>query len=209
MSPDGDRVRRRLPAGTRRALILDAARAVIAERGLSGATVREIADAAGVRPGTITHHFATTEELLAAVLHAESDRFRGEAAAAITGPSSAMQGLLAIGDVLLADRPEVRDHWRIWLDFLARAAHDVPLAESQSERYRDWRRLLRDLIAEGIARGELRAVDPDAAAVDLVALVDGLAIQAFFVLGDVTPEGARRHLADAVAHRFSPQAPAG
>lgn len=204
MTPDRDAVRRRLPAEARRALILDAARAVIAEHGLGAATVREIAGAAGVRPGTITHHFAATEELLSAALRAESDRFREEAAAAIAGRSSTLEGLLAIGDVLLADRTEVRDHWRIWLDFLARAPHDSVLAEAQSERYRDWRRLLCELIAEGIERRELRDLDPDDVAVDLVAFVDGLAIQAFFGIGSLTPEIARQHYADGVKRRLTP-----
>jgi AcrR family transcriptional regulator len=209
VSQDGDAVRRRLPAITRRALIIDAARRVIAEQGLSGATVREIAAAAGVRPGTITHHFASIEELLTEVLHLESDRFGQELAAAVSARSGAMAGLRAIGDVMLADRPEVRDHWRIWLDLWARASHDAPLAGWQAERYRGSRRLVRDLIAEGVEQGELRGVDPDAAAVDVVAMVDGLAIQAFLEMGELTPETARRHLAEALEQRFALQPPPG
>lgn len=205
MSPDGDHARRRLPAIARRALIIDAARRVIARQGLTGATVRQIAAAAGVRPGTITHHFASIEELLTEVLHVESDRFGQELAAAVSERSGAMAGLRAIGDVMLADRPEVRDHWRIWLDLWARASHDAPLAEWQAERYRDSRRLVRDVIAEGVEQGELRGVDPEAAAVDVVAMVDGLAIQAFLEMGELTPETARRHLAEALEQRFAPQ----
>jgi hypothetical protein len=47
-------------------------------------------------------------------------------------------------------------------------------------------------------------VDADAAAVDIVALIDGLGIQAFFELGHVTPAAARRRLAEAIRERLQP-----
>jgi AcrR family transcriptional regulator len=206
VSRDENGVRRRLRPPERRAQIIDAARRVIAELGLTAATVREIADAADVRPGTITHHFTSTEALLSEVLRSESDRFAGAVEAAIAGRASAMAGLRAIGDVMLDDRPEVREHWRIWLHFWCRASNDGPLAEAQARRYERSRDLVRRLISEGVERGELAAADPDSAATAIVALVDGLAIQAFLEPGPVTPGDARQLLADALAVRFAAQA---
>jgi AcrR family transcriptional regulator len=47
--------------------LLDAALSAVAERGAKGATVRIIAERAGVTPGLVIHHFATKQRLLAEV----------------------------------------------------------------------------------------------------------------------------------------------
>lgn len=51
---------------TARARIRDAAMAVFAERGVAGATIRGIADRAGVSPALVQHHFRTKDGLRAA-----------------------------------------------------------------------------------------------------------------------------------------------
>ena len=53
--------------GNLRAGLLEAAEAVLAERGAQGLTLRDVARAAGVSHGAPYHHFASLNELLAAV----------------------------------------------------------------------------------------------------------------------------------------------
>jgi AcrR family transcriptional regulator len=53
--------------GNLRASLLDAADAVLAERGAHGITLRDVARAAGVSHGAPYHHYASLNELLAAV----------------------------------------------------------------------------------------------------------------------------------------------
>jgi AcrR family transcriptional regulator len=197
---------RRLPADRRRALILAAARSVILEKGLPATSVREIAVAAGVSSGTVTHHFAGIDEILAAVVRAETERVRNELWADAARRESALEALLALGNGLLSQRRDVRDYWTLWIDFWARAAHDRALARWQSERYKTWRELIRGLVAAGVEAGEFRPLDADAAAVDIVALIDGLGIQAYFELGHVTPAAARRRLEEAIGERLLPAA---
>ena len=204
--PDDSGVVRRLRADRRRELILQAARSVILAKGLPATSVREIAVAAGVSSGTVTHHFASIDDILAAVLRAETERVRGELWAEASRRDAALDALLALADGLLVQRREVREYWSLWLDFWARAAHDPALARWQSERYRTWRQLIRDLIAAGVESGEFRPLDPEAAAVEIVALIDGLGIQAFFELGQVTPATARRRLGAAIRERLLPTA---
>lgn len=58
----------RRPGGSStRSAVVDAARALFAERGLVGTTVRAIAERAGVSPGMV-HHFATKVDLFVASL---------------------------------------------------------------------------------------------------------------------------------------------
>ncbi|WP_337001811.1 MULTISPECIES: TetR/AcrR family transcriptional regulator [unclassified Microbacterium] len=54
--------------------ILDAALAVVAEHGYRKASVREIADAAGLSPAGILHYFGSKEELFVAILRARDAR---------------------------------------------------------------------------------------------------------------------------------------
>jgi AcrR family transcriptional regulator len=65
--PAATRARARDPHATR-ALILAAARAMMAEHGPSGLTVSDVARRAGVNRGTAYQHFPTRERLIAAVL---------------------------------------------------------------------------------------------------------------------------------------------
>src|SRR3954451_23751886 len=53
------------PAAVRREQLLDAAEAVLMERGLSATTVADVAQAAGVAKGTMYLHFESKAELLA------------------------------------------------------------------------------------------------------------------------------------------------
>src|SRR5215204_5684232 len=48
---------------TDRARIRDAALRLFGERGIDGATIRDIAKAAGVSPGLVRHHFGSKEAL--------------------------------------------------------------------------------------------------------------------------------------------------
>jgi TetR/AcrR family transcriptional regulator, cholesterol catabolism regulator len=49
--------------------ILEAAAAVLAERGFAGTSLAEVADRAGTQPGSLYYHFASREVLIAEVLH--------------------------------------------------------------------------------------------------------------------------------------------
>ena len=90
----------------------------------------------------------------------------------------------------------MRQYWALWLDHWARAAHHPNRASWQAQDYRSWRELIAALVAEGVARSEFRMVDQDAMATEVVALIDGLALQTFAELdGNVHPhqqEGTER-----------------
>jgi len=59
---------------TRRALVLDAARAVFEEQGIEGASIREIAKRAGYTPGAIYSYFDSKEAIYGALLAESLDR---------------------------------------------------------------------------------------------------------------------------------------
>jgi AcrR family transcriptional regulator len=61
---------------TRRAQLLKDAVDYAVEEGLSDLTLRPMADALGVQPNTLVHHFGSKEELLSAILNGVRDRLR-------------------------------------------------------------------------------------------------------------------------------------
>ncbi len=85
----------------RRAQIVDGMLRVVAERGYERATVKDIADAAGLSPGLLHYHFASKQEILVALAEdlAEAAQKRQSA---LKSPRSARSRLLALLDAHVA-----------------------------------------------------------------------------------------------------------
>jgi AcrR family transcriptional regulator len=65
-------MRQRLPGEERRRLIIDAAAELFSKHGLKGTTTREVAKAVGVSEATVFKHFASKEQLYAAIIETKS-----------------------------------------------------------------------------------------------------------------------------------------
>lgn len=98
---------------TRRALVLDAARSVFAEKGLEGAGIREIARRAGYTPGALYSYFDSKEAIYAALLSESLDRLQAEVAGAKAPKGQAHR--------LLAERANA------WFGFYSRNPRDLDL----------------------------------------------------------------------------------
>lgn len=91
--------------------ILEAALAVVAEHGYRKASVREIADAAGLSPAGLLHYFGSKEEMFVAILQARDQRDLREhidsnfidAFVAVTRQNTAVPGLVHLYSRLAAD----------------------------------------------------------------------------------------------------------
>lgn len=199
---EGDRVRQ--PTEIRRQLIVEAARVLIAERGLFAATMRDIAHGAGVSLGTVSYHFTGIAELLSEVLHAEMDDFyRPISARAALEPDGAA-ALRTIIDGFFADGERTVEHWRLWLDFWTLSAHDKLYADWQVQVYVQWRADVVEVLQRGRSAGTLLFDDIDVAAMEFMAVFDGWAAQAFLPGGPIGPGRARVLLHDYVARRLAP-----
>src|SRR4051812_30278033 len=64
--------------GERRGQILGAMYAVIAERGLAGASVTEIAEAAGIARGALHYFFASKDEITSSLMRRLGERYVGD-----------------------------------------------------------------------------------------------------------------------------------
>jgi TetR/AcrR family transcriptional repressor of bet genes len=152
-----------------------------ARDGLEAVTIRGVAAEAGWSTGALHHYFGDKEELLLFAFRTVADRISGRVAAAREGaadPLTLVRELLAIGLPLDAER---RAETRVWFAFLGLALTRPALARAQRAAYRQWRRLVADALREAQEQGQIGAgTEVEREAGGLVALVDGLAVQAMF-----------------------------
>ena len=107
--------------------------------------------------------------------------------------------MTALIDGLIASDERTHEHWKLWLDFWTLAAHHAGYATWQSRVYRDLHQLTGALLARGVADGSLVVQDPAAEAVELIALLDGLVVQAYLPGSRLSPLAARKILHHYVA----------
>ncbi len=100
--------RRQAVTQLKRALILDAARAVFEAEGLEGASLRSIAKAAGYTPAALYFHFPSKEAVYAALLTESLERLKAAtaaAAAASPDPAGALRAAAFAFFTFYAENP--------------------------------------------------------------------------------------------------------
>jgi AcrR family transcriptional regulator len=148
----------RRDAAANRERILDAARRLFSEHGL-GASMDDVARAAGVGAGTLYRRFATKEALLDAILGDALERFHAFSLEALR-EDDAFAGL----ELLLERTVQLQLENRAFLEVLAMRLHDEPQLAAARERVRP---LIEQLVAKAQGQGTLRA---DVAASDIQVL---------------------------------------
>jgi AcrR family transcriptional regulator len=157
----------------RRRELVAATWAVVAAEGIEAATVRRIAEEAGCTTGRITHYFADKEEVLVAALR-QVHRAAGKRMLAAIGQRSGLEALRAVlAEALPLDQERILE-WRVWLAFWGSAATSTSLQAEQHQRYREWRGLLKRVLATAQLSAD---IDLDRLVDQIVALVDGFGLQ--------------------------------
>lgn len=179
----------------RKTAILDAAIAVIANRGVRGLRVEEVAKEAGVAVSLLYYHFGTREGLVRATLDHANER-----AAAAPAGEDADSGYSAVERTLLGEldaAPHVRETSVVWGEVLASAVFEPGLRDQLRAANETWVTLVADRIRAGQQDGSVRADrDPQASAERLTALVDGLSGR--WLAGLYERERAEALLAEAI-----------
>jgi AcrR family transcriptional regulator len=164
-----------MPAGERRAAILDAALSVFAEHGYHAASIDEIARGAEVSKALIYEHFASKQALWASLLDAQvAEIFRRLAAGAATAEPGEVR-LRAGVDAFLTFVEERRGAWRM----LFREAADPEVIAFLDRVRSQVAEVVAALIAAEPAASREEATDPKQAiemlAEQLVGAVQALA----------------------------------
>lgn len=172
-SPHGEpraRFTRELPE-VRRAEMMRAAAACLAEDGVGAATVRAVAARAGVTPGLIRHHFGGIDGLIAATYrHVGATVSEAIDAALATAPAEPRARLTAFVQASFAPPLLDGDLLATWLAFWGRVRRDPEIRALHGEIYSAYRARLAGMLAAAAGR----PIDADRAALALTALLDGL-----------------------------------
>ncbi len=160
---------------TRKNQILDAALRVFARRGFHKARMDDIAQEAGLSKGALYWYFRSKDAIIESLVEKVfALELRG------------LEQLAADHERPVPDRlrelarrvPQSLALWKpvlpVLYEFYALATRPGPIRKALQGYYRRYRAVLAALIAEGIERRELRAVDPEMAAMTLIVQFEGL-----------------------------------
>lgn len=162
----------------RRRQILEAAAAVIAERGVCDARISDIATRIGTSPALILYYFPGKDALLAEALAYRDQQFFDSVASELTEGSPSLRLEALIEASCPPDEPLERDsEWLLWLDVWTRSRHDDTLAKTRMRMDNLFRAAIEEIVSEGIENADFQPVAVKDFAINLSALIDGLAIQ--------------------------------
>lgn len=148
--------------------ILSAARRQFEAAGFRKTSIAEIADEAGVAPGTIYWHFHSKEELFLRLVDEDNARWLAQARAALAGSETALERIAELARTSAG----FYEQSRLLLGILRRDKRILqgPLLEDIHERLaKQSISLLAAVIRQGIEEGCVRPVDAEATATVLFA----------------------------------------
>jgi AcrR family transcriptional regulator len=173
----GRLTREQRKANTRERL-LAAARSVFASSGFHGASVEEIASAAGYSTGALYSNFDGKEDLFLVLMEREIEEHAREISAAVREQASVAEratGGARQWMTMIAREPELL---LLFMEFWAYGVRDPQVRPKVAARFAQVRELLTRLIAEGVHEFDLELELPaEQLAVAIDALADGIARQ--------------------------------
>ncbi|MDZ4096661.1 MAG: TetR family transcriptional regulator C-terminal domain-containing protein [Paracoccaceae bacterium] len=157
----------------RRDALIAAALDLISEGGPGAATVRAIADRAGVTPGLIRHYFVIKQDLTRAAYRTVMDRMT-EASLRVLDDAPEIPEARLAAFVAASVRPPVMDAaaLALWAGFILMVRRDPAMREVHELTYLAYRDLLQGLIADLPGAGDAALLRRQAIACNGV--IDGL-----------------------------------
>jgi AcrR family transcriptional regulator len=176
---------RRAPSARTRGRLVAATQAAIAERGIEGATAREITRRAEANLSAIPYHFGSKDALVAEALVAEARDVLDPVLALLAADGTPAERAMTAATALNARFAATRDRIPAVLAAIARAPHDPALAGALATIWADVRHRIADDVAALVDAGHAPSwVVPDAMAALVVAVVSGVLVGAV-----VDPDG--------------------
>ncbi|WP_461637676.1 TetR/AcrR family transcriptional regulator [Leucobacter sp. BZR 635] len=165
-----------------------ATRRVMVQRGVAMLRVADVAREAGVSPGIVHYYFESKDDLI-------RETFEDNFSSSFERRSVLWKEDLAadkkLGKLLQSYVPvdeATRESWHVWLELWVGALQDEKLRQLNETAYGEWRRLILDVIDQGVDEGVFVAEGLDAKVNQLLAMIDGLAVQALLGSTSITPE---------------------
>jgi AcrR family transcriptional regulator len=156
----------------RRDEILEAAAAVFAEHGYNGATIQEVAQRAELSVGTLYNFFENKQELFNKLIVREARRLHEGLREAMAEAASPREKIVAYIRACMQELGKRLDLARLYVETVRATRFGLPagLDEEGASIDREFDAELEAVVTEGIRRGELADMPPQA----VVALLGGM-----------------------------------
>ena len=140
-----------------RSHILRAAGECFAQQGYDGTGVAAICHRAGVTKGGFYHHFPSKQAVFLKLLNRWLAGLDAQLEAARAGAETVPEELLQMAEMVRQVFETTSGQLPIFLEFLARAAHDQAVWQATIAPYRQYRAFFRDMIEAGITEGTIKS----------------------------------------------------
>jgi AcrR family transcriptional regulator len=156
--------------------ILDAAAAVFGRLGFHEARMDDIVRESGLSKGTLYWYFTSKDAIITGLMQRIFDLGMSGLRKLEDADGPVRERLLEYTRRLGDDFQRLSAVQSIAVEFVAVAARHKTVRQFLKEYFKQYRATVAGLIAQGIARGEFRAVDADGVATTLAALYEGLVL---------------------------------
>ena len=157
---------------TKKEVIIEKASKLFREKGFGAASMRDLAEHVGVEAASLYNHIQSKAEILQTICFKVANEFMSNLEQVEASSQSTIKKMEAI----------IRLHIRMMLDqyeYIYIADHEwrhlpEPYLSNFLNQRRNYRKRLGDIIEEGIARGEMKHIDPYVAVLIILSAVSGI-----------------------------------
>jgi AcrR family transcriptional regulator len=160
--------------GKRRGQIIEAAMKVFSEKGFDKARVDDIVDESGLSKGAVYWYFKSKDEIIQAAFDQFFDFDQQGLQLLVDQPGTTRERLRAYSLMMVQNVVQINSLLPLAYQFYAAATRQSLMQESFQRYFQTYNDLLSKLLRQGIERGELKLMNEQAVATQLMALMEGM-----------------------------------
>lgn len=157
---------------TKKEIILEKAARLFREKGFGAASMRDLAETVGVEAASLYNHIRSKSDILQSICFKVANEFISHLESVERSPGSILKKMETI----------IRFHIRMMLDEYENvyiSDHEwrhlpEPYLSNFLNQRRSYRKRLSDLVQEGIARNEIKDIDPYVAVLTFLSAISGI-----------------------------------
>jgi AcrR family transcriptional regulator len=157
---------------TKKEVIIEKASRLFREKGFGAASMRDLAEHVGVEAASLYNHIRSKSEILQTICFKVANEFMTNLESLESSPQPTLKKMEAI----------IRLHIRMMLDqyeFVYIADHEwrhlpEPYLSNFLNQRRNYRKRLGDILEDGIAKGEIKQIDPYTAVLVILSAISGI-----------------------------------
>jgi AcrR family transcriptional regulator len=157
---------------TKKEVIIEKASRLFREKGFGAASMRDLAEHVGVEAASLYNHIRSKSEILQTICFKVANEFMTNLESLESSPQPTLKKMEAI----------IRLHIRMMLDqyeFVYIADHEwrhlpEPYLSNFLNQRRNYRKRLGDILEDGIAKGEIKPIDPYTAVLVILSAISGI-----------------------------------